>query len=346
MKPLSILTTLEEEIQHIADFIQQKWEPIADLPMLLAKIKDHAAHDGRGWINKNHLAGTASMMLERRIALLNQRSDFKAGPPVEFYDDPCLFLYELQMASLHLHEAGLELDGSWEPDERAAEITRTLLIDHPYLEQARPKGWLELAKGYTDFKGRDEYDPRADQELFKGSDTQKLNPFTNSVALPNVMHNERYNGRNPLTTLVSAIYVHCLEVTGYLNLLQLQRDLIAALPHVNQPTLVFERNITTHNPFLQVVLLMTPAFNPKESDYIRAKNTEPLSPEAIAQSEAATQKAGLEAVARRNPVDIKAKNAIREASFHSFLKAAFVQQYKLQSKDKHIKLEETSNPSP
>lgn len=77
------------------------------------------------------------------------------------------------------------------------------------LDDVRPKGWDDLEENYSDFDGYDEW-----MEKFQDDQEDKFDGFDNGTAssfnfvaqtaLPNVMYDDKCQGREPIRILVSA----------------------------------------------------------------------------------------------------------------------------------------------
>ena len=255
MKTLTADINLDEEVAHLAEFISQKWTPLANIQTLFAEIRDAALHAARGWFDQNEVWELATELEDARAKRLQSNLNLGFDASVELYDALCTLLHGIGRSAKDLREAGMALDGDWDYERRVRAVEHQLLLKYPDLAGARPLGWAELEKGYCDFDGQEEYDPYPDQELFKGALVQGTFSFDfpYRVALPYVMYDEKCQSFKASAVLVSAVYAHFLGIAEFLNTQKLKQDLVAALPNLDEPGMLFGRNLGTGNPFLMVM---------------------------------------------------------------------------------------------
>lgn len=258
MKDLTAAINLNEEVAHLAEFIRQKWTPIDNLEALFTEIRDAALHAARGWFDAHTVWERVTDWQDARAALLQGTLTLGADTHVDLYDAICTLLYDISRELRDVREAALALDGDWDFERRVRAIELRLSSRYPDLAGARPLGWAELALGYCDCDGQAEYDPRPDRELFQGSRVDGPSAgFTSRVALPYVMYDHTCQSQKAPSVLVGAVFAHFLGIAEYLNTQALIHNLAAALPDLQTPDMLFERNeqnLKAHHPVLTVLL--------------------------------------------------------------------------------------------
>ncbi|MBU9200094.1 hypothetical protein KTD31_01585 [Burkholderia multivorans] len=295
MKKLTADINLDHEVAHLAKFISQKWTPIENLHALFTEIRDAALHAARGWLDQHELWAATRDMEKARQELLMQALGPKDGDAVEYYDALCTLLNSVGSSATEIRAAGLVLDGPWDYERRVKAVLASLTERYPALAVARPLGWEALEKGYRDFDGMEAYDPSIDHELFEGTlvEGPGAPDFTGRVALPYVMYDEVCQGRKASYVLVGAVYSHFLGIAEFLNTHRVMQDLATAFPQLHEPVMLYERKVTTNNPFLKVaVALARPAPTKEEFEENLANKAafEALSDEEKAQRKADNSK--------------------------------------------------------
>lgn len=262
MKPLAVDINLDEEARHVGDFLSAKWTPVANLLPLVLEIRDAALHAARAWFDMYSFGEHAGVLEERRADLitsnLSPSSDLSTANrnDLRFHDALCTLLSQADLASREVREAALALDGPWDFSMRVRALYRQLSQRYPDLAKTRPLGWDELAEGYSDFDGQEEYTPWPDRDLFQGSKaphTHGGGEFPHRVALPYVMYDEKCQGLKASESLVGSIFAHFLGLVEALNTWRMCEDLVGALPDLECPQVLFERQLETKNPVLKVL---------------------------------------------------------------------------------------------
>jgi hypothetical protein len=260
MKTLTADINLDEEVTLLADFIGQKWTPIANLDALFTEIRVAAMKAARSWFESHSLWEAAHALKKERKTLLRQTY----GPMIyaDLYDALYTLLDSISGEARDLSDVGRSLNGTrWDFETRVRNLELRLCDrQYPDLSSARPLGWAEMEIGYKAFDGQDEYDPRPDQELFKGVNVQgaRSADFPGRIALPYVICEEKNYGRRASYSLVGAVYAHFLGIAEFLNTHKVVQDLNAAFPQLQVPEVLYERVVTTENPFLKVAVEVAP----------------------------------------------------------------------------------------
>jgi hypothetical protein len=259
MKELTADIDLDHEVAAVASFISLKWTSISNVQALVTDIRASAERIGRPLFDHFQLWSKARELRKERIEMLEQTLG-SSRPDVSSSDAICSLLDSVMTTSNDISDAGRHLLGAWDIIATAKALQTTLVDRYPDLASARPRGWAELEQGYIDFAGQEEYDPTQDRELFAGARVQgaRSDDFPGRIALPYVLYDERCRGLNASVSLISAVLAHFLGITEFLNSVRLVRDLPLALPQVSEPVMLFERKVSTDNPFLKVAFELAP----------------------------------------------------------------------------------------
>lgn len=295
MKNLVADMNLNEEVEHLVAFISQKWTPITNLQAMFTEIRDAALHAGRGWLESHDIWAKTRDMEKARQTLLLETLGLDEASGVEYYDALCTLLDSVGNSAKGLSTAGMALDGEWDFERRVRALQLVLSPRYPDLADARPLGWASLEKGYRDYDGMEEYDPSEDHGVFNGTYVpgRISADFTGRVALPYVMYDEICQGRKASYVLVGAVFAHFLGIAEFLNTHKLMQDLDTAFPQLQEPVMLYERKVTTANPFLKVAVeLARPAPRKEEFEQSLANKAafEALSDEEKAQRKADNSK--------------------------------------------------------
>lgn len=246
MKNLTVNINQDEEVLHLAEFIRQKWTPIANLEALITDIRAKAWHAARAWFVEHDIFEYACELEDARVALLESSLGLEEGDvSVSLYDAVCQLLHDISRESSMLRKAALDIDGPWDFERRSKNLTSELLAKYPDLEQARPLGWDQLEPGYSDFDGMEAYNPKPDRDLFQGVHIEHVRavPFPGRIALPYVMYDEKCQGQKARVSLVGAVYAHFLSITEFLNTHTLKAAIAEGLPNREHPEMLFEHGL-------------------------------------------------------------------------------------------------------
>lgn len=292
MNNLTTAIDMDVEVRALADYIGKKWTPIKNIETLFTQIRDAALHDARAWLASTDLALYAYELGDAREAVLQPQlpgtSERDLAP---FYDAVCHILGNVSSGTDRVREAALLIDGKWDYSRKTDAVHDRLARDYPDLATALPHGWAALEKGYSDFDGMEDYDGRADKELFAGSRVEgAVSPdFVGRTALPYVMYDHMCQGRKAPRVLVGAVYSQFLGIAEHLNTQAAMAELAQFVK--DQPaSLIFEQTGKFINPHLRVLMAQGRA-GATQAEYLDALGKrcayEALSPEAKA--ERATQ---------------------------------------------------------
>lgn len=271
MKELTVDINLDEEVTHLAEFIRQKWTPIANIEALFTDIRDAALHAARGWFDQHEIWEFAVKLEDQRAAMLKKTLSDDLDVGLEYYDALCTLLSSVSRDAQPVRDAALAVDGNWDFSRVTSRLTSRLLETYPDLAPSRPLGWAELEKDYNDFDGQEAYDPRPDRELFTGSHVPGLQSpaFPGRVALPYVMYDEKCQGLKARGALVGAVFAHFLGIAEYLNTLELKTAIEKAFSGIHTPELLFERHVETDNKLLKVLIALARP-SPSKEDFEKA----------------------------------------------------------------------------
>ena len=251
MKTLTADINLAEEVGHVTEFFRRTWTPVTDLQAAIRDIRDSALHAARGWFDGHALWEFASQLEDERQHLLEQSHGHAPGSCASYYDAMTTLLAEVALTSNRIATAGVQLDGRWDFGLRSRALVRKVTSKYPELVGTRPAGWDALVWVQPDCPGWDQVDLDADRALFKGAGVIPgySTDLPSSVSILLV----RLKGQRASTQLIDAVFAHFLAITKFLNTEKLKRDLVAAIPRLREPAMLFERDdVKTDNPFLTV----------------------------------------------------------------------------------------------
>lgn len=79
--------------------------------------------------------------------------------------------------------------------------------------KVRPKGFLKLRRGYSDFDGMEEYDYEPLIKAFKGfnNSTAGSMSFPEQLSVPHVVYNDVCQGRDSLESMIGAIFSYSFQ---------------------------------------------------------------------------------------------------------------------------------------
>lgn len=251
MKTLTADINLDEEVEHVADFLSRTWTPVTDLRDAIRDIRDAALHAARGWFDGHALWAFASQLEDERQRLLEQSLGHTRDSGVVYYDAMATLLAAVSLTSHRIAAAGVQLDGRWDFDRRSRALVRAVTSKYAQLAGALPAGWDALVWVQPGCPGWGEVDLDADRALFKG--TGVIPGYSTDLPSNVSIHLVRLKSQRASTQLIDAVFAHFLVIAKFLNTEKLQRDLVAAMPRLREPAMLFERDdVTTNNPFLKV----------------------------------------------------------------------------------------------
>ena len=102
------------------------------------------------------------------------------------------------------------VNGNWDYEKNVNKILAEVKKEFPDAGKLKPKGWSQMAKGYSDYEGMSDLDHESLRASFKGMDsgTAGASSFEVRVSLPHVMYDDKCQGRKPLEVLVGAMLGH------------------------------------------------------------------------------------------------------------------------------------------
>jgi hypothetical protein len=250
---------IETERAAVAAHIKANWAAIEGLDQIVKYAQEQAFNRGRAWFESHPVWLRISAMEDARTAQLEaalpSEEERRLGP---YYDRPSEVLRYMSMHAEALRKAALNLEGPWNYEKAVNGVYAELRKEYPELAKARPLGWDELAKDYSDFDGMESFDHKANAASFKGADTSTAGSgdFAMRTALPYVMYDETCQGRKAAAVLVGAIFAHFLGIVSHRNTQGLLASL-GKLPVDKLPANVMqEATLTSVNPLLQALIFM------------------------------------------------------------------------------------------
>lgn len=251
MKPLQPNLDVAEETGHVVEYIKRNWKPISNVEGVIAEIRDLALQDGYYQYDFKAVEAYVDQLYLQRIRYLTStlRLDFEVSP--ELYDARCITLFDIGIQLCSLARSMRKPEGT---DPVGAHVLRRL-SPNPSLEKARPLGFEQLVALGIHCTPPLTTDPGLVRAAFGGAAVKgpEGGEFPVSISLTNVLYGEVLNGEKAAVALVGAVYAHFLGIAQYLNTEKLKADLANALDPLDRPSMVFERNLHTQNPILQLM---------------------------------------------------------------------------------------------
>lgn len=214
MKQLGGIINLDEEFSSLVSFVQQKWLVVDNIENLM-----HEA-----WIIGLDLYKSKS---ESHYSVSNKICDM--GRCEEKYICSSLAGIEKTVA-LRYHpytvfSRNLFLSGMKtflkEPEESYYDLEKKLKLiikKYPECKKMKPVGWNKLKKIYEEYMGMDEYDAKADENLFTGTNVaQYERSFMLRISLPQVMYDELEQGNNRIVVLLMSVIDHAAKCMKHNN---------------------------------------------------------------------------------------------------------------------------------
>lgn len=222
MKKLDGQINLQKEFEALFEFVELRWVTKQGLRELLEKV----------WSKGLELyADTA----ESEYRVSNKIMKLSDSDSEDKYINSSLTEAEESVASrshpyIIFSRALFILSFSKQPDGLRyydiENIMKGLLAEYPECKQAKPKGWAAFKKNYTDYAGMDEYNEKADKDVFNGTDIEPNDrSFVLKISLPQVMYDEVCQGNKSIVVLMMAVVDHARKCISHNNALNFLKDL-------------------------------------------------------------------------------------------------------------------------
>lgn len=222
MKQLGGVINLDEEFSSLVSFVRKKWLIIDNIESLM-----HEA-----WFIGLDLYKSK---FESHYSVSNKICDM--GRDEEKYICSSLVGVEKIVAlryhpykvfSRNLFLAGMKTFLK-EPEESYYDLEKKLKLiikKYPECKKMKPVGWNELKKVYEEYMGMDEYDAKADENLFTGTDVaQYERSFMLRISLPQVIYDELEQGNNRIIVLLMSVIDHAAKCIKHNNAQALLNDI-------------------------------------------------------------------------------------------------------------------------
>lgn len=335
MRSLDASINVDDEVKAIAAFIALKWSSIKNLEQLVQEIRLRAEHIARALFDEHDVfESLADAMDKRESTLKTAHKDSLVS--VHYYDAGWNFFDTCRSQIGVVRKAALNSVAEWDYERHVGETLRSLTSSYPDLVGARPNGWAELAKGYNDFDGQEEYEPQSDKDQFQGVKVASVSSgdFVSRTALPYIIYDEIGHGRKAHYTLVGAIFSQFALIAEYVNTQKVRLEIEAIAAELPQE-LCFELRIQPKNPVLKA-LAHSDTSRPSKQNYeaaiehVKAYHALSEAEKAIKDAEYdASNKAFmaklLKPVAPLSYDAIQAQEKLKSAPFIQILNTAFVE---------------------
>lgn len=214
MKQLGGLINLDEEFSSLVSFVQQKWLFVDNIENLMREA----------WVIGLNLYKSKS---ESNYSVSNKICDM--GGNEEKYICSSLAGIEKTVAlryhpykvfSKNLLVSGMRTFLK-EPEESYYDLEKKLKLiikKYPESKKMKPVGWNKLKKVYEEYMGMNEYDAKADANLFTGTNIDPHGrSFMLRISLPQVMYDELEQGNNRIIVLLMSVIDHAAKCMKHNN---------------------------------------------------------------------------------------------------------------------------------
>lgn len=257
MKQLEGTINLDEEFLSLVKFVQQKWSVVDDVESLMREA----------WFIGLDLYKSKS---ESNYSVSNKICDM--GRNEEKYICSSLTGIEkrvvLRYHPYKLFSKNLFLSGMRtflkEPEENYYDLEKKLKLiikKYPECKKMKPIGWNKLKKVYEEYMGMDEYDAKADENLFTGTNVANYErSFMLRISLPQVMYDELEQGNNRIIVLLMSVIDHAAKCMKHNNAQFLLKDIeriekyfLSIKENYPMPFNVSFENVVNNNFFKEVL---------------------------------------------------------------------------------------------
>lgn len=223
MKKLDGQINLQKEFEALFEFIELRWVTKLGLRELLEKVWSKGLELYADTAESEYRVSNKIMKLSDNEDNYINSSLTEAEESVASRSHPYIIfsraLFILSCSGLLKQPDGLR----YYDIER---IMKGLLAEYPECKQAKPKGWSAFKKNYTDYAGMDEYNEKADKDVFKGTDIEPDDrSFVLKISLPQVMYDDVCQGNKAIVVLMMAVVDHARKCISHNNALNFLKDL-------------------------------------------------------------------------------------------------------------------------
>ena len=222
------------ELQHLIAHIKDSWVNVPDLEGIMTLAWSMSLEKTKHMFNQYGFLDVSQSIEEKR------KDPTKWGklPKEEMayistYDAVYKIGYDLLIGSSKLERLIMR---DWNYSNVCSEIESAVKEQYD-IKKLKPQGWLKLARNYNEYDGMEDFDQEAVDEKFKGIDSGGATSggFTVRTSLPQVMYDDKEQGRKPFHTLVGAIIGHAYEVSRRNTTFEMIDDLNNLTEHYLKP---------------------------------------------------------------------------------------------------------------
>lgn len=217
MKKLDGKINLNEEFSSLVDFLELRWETVPSLRALLHKAWDKGLEIFSDSFESGHVLSNKIVNMAEDKSSINVEALSQSEKDVVSRYHPCVIFNKGAFFAIHKKIVNQTLNIDYSYIEKALNV---ILKDYPECKKVKPFGWSAFKKSYTDFAGMNEYNEKADREVFNGTDVEPHErSFVLKVSLPQIMYDEVCQGNSRIMVLMVAVLEHARKCLSYNNML-------------------------------------------------------------------------------------------------------------------------------
>lgn len=214
MKQLEGVINLDEEFSSLVSFVRQKWSVIDSFEDLMREA----------WIIGLDLYKSKSeshYSVSNKICDMGRNEEkYICSSLTDIEKIVALRYHPYKVFSKNLLVAGMRTFLK-EPEESYYDLEKKLKLiikKYPESKKMKPIGWNKLKKVYEEYMGMDEYDVKADENLFTGTNVANYErSFMLRISLPQVMYDELEQGNNRIVVLLMSVIDHAAKCMKHNN---------------------------------------------------------------------------------------------------------------------------------
>jgi hypothetical protein len=160
----------------------------------------------------------------------------------------------------------------WDYSKSVKTLISNVKKEFPHATKLKPQGWKKLAKNYNDYDGMDELDET--NTLFKGTNSAgaTCGGFDHRTSLPQVMYDDKCQGRKPLETLIGAVLGHAYFISQKNNSIKNIKEWVEIKKDFDKPEyyqkIIKKINLPLNEPLNQALYFMIDKKKDKAEDLL------------------------------------------------------------------------------
>lgn len=221
------------ELQHLTQHIKDTWVNIPNLDEVMKLAWDIALDKTKHMFDHYGFLDIIEDIQNSRKKSNQWKLPKDELAFISSYDAVYELGHELLLGSSQLERIIMR---DWNYSNVCHEIESAIKTQYD-IKKLKPLGWSKLSKNYSEYDGMEEYDQEAIDKKFNGINSGGVasGGFTVRTSLPQVMYDDKEQGRKPFHTLVGAIIGHAYAVSKRNTTLEMIDDINKITQHYSQP---------------------------------------------------------------------------------------------------------------